>query len=56
MILHFLPRDFARYTKALEQSLQAQGGTVETVWHPGGHEIRSSEIDAVREFLSVYGE
>ena len=43
-------------TTALEQSLKAQGGTVETVWHPGGHEIRSSEIDAVREFLSVYGE
>ncbi|EKJ93383.1 hypothetical protein C241_24910 [Bradyrhizobium lupini HPC(L)] len=33
------------------------GGTVETVWHPAGDEIRSSgEIDAVREFLSVYGE
>ncbi|MCA2371503.1 alpha/beta hydrolase [Agrobacterium genomosp. 3 str. CIP 111-78] len=43
-------------TTALEQSLQAQGGTVETVWHPGGHEIRSNEIDAVREFLSIYGE
>ncbi|KJF66160.1 alpha/beta hydrolase [Rhizobium nepotum] len=43
-------------TKALEQSLMAQGGTVETMWHPGGHEIRSNEIDAVRGFLAAYGE
>ena len=43
-------------TKALEQSLKAQGGTVETVWHPGGHEIRAGEIDAVRGFLAAYGE
>ncbi|WP_332305352.1 alpha/beta hydrolase [Rhizobium sp. GR12] len=43
-------------TKALEQSLVAQGGTAETVWHPGGHEIRSNEIDAVRGFLAAYGE
>ncbi|EPR22062.1 MULTISPECIES: alpha/beta hydrolase [Agrobacterium tumefaciens complex] len=42
-------------TKALEQSLKAQGGTVETVWHPGGHEIRSGEIDAVTGFLAAYG-
>ncbi|MES5048380.1 alpha/beta hydrolase [Rhizobium nepotum] len=43
-------------TKALEQSLMAQGGTVETMWHPGGHEIRSNEIDAIRGFLAAYGE
>ncbi|WCK12637.1 alpha/beta hydrolase [Agrobacterium tumefaciens] len=42
-------------TKALEKSLEAQGGTVKTVWHPGGHEIRSNEIEAVREFLAPYG-
>lgn len=42
-------------TRALEESLKAQGGTVETVWHPGGHEIRSGEIDAVRGFLAAYG-
>ncbi|MDH7801764.1 MULTISPECIES: alpha/beta hydrolase [unclassified Rhizobium] len=43
-------------TKALEKSLEAQGGTVETVWHPGGHEIRSNEIEAVRAFLTPYGQ
>jgi phospholipase/carboxylesterase len=41
-------------TRALEQSLTAQGGTVEALWHPGGHEIRSGEIDAVRGFLAAY--
>ncbi len=41
-------------TLALERSLKAQGGTVETIWHPGGHEIRSNEIDAVRGFLAAY--
>lgn len=41
-------------TQAFETWLEAQGGSVETVWHPGGHEIRSNEIDAIRDFLAPY--
>ncbi|MFK0384120.1 alpha/beta hydrolase [Agrobacterium sp. NPDC090273] len=41
-------------TKSLETYLKAQGGSVETIWHPGGHEIRSNEIDAVRDFVAPY--
>ncbi len=41
-------------TKSLETYLKAQGGSVETIWHPGGHEIRSNEIDAIRDFVAPY--
>lgn len=41
-------------TDALAAYLRQQGGEVTLEWHPGGHEIRSNEIDAVRTFLTPY--
>lgn len=41
-------------TTSLLEYFQAQGGDVEMEWHSGGHEIRSSEIEAVRAFLAPY--
>ncbi len=38
-------------TRALESWLAAQGATVASHWHPGGHEIARSEIEAVAAFL-----
>jgi phospholipase/carboxylesterase len=40
-------------TEALEAWFRDQGAAVETHWHPGGHEIAPSEIDAVGRFLSA---
>ena len=39
-------------TAALADWFAAQGAQVETVWHPGGHEIDRTEIAAVARFLS----
>ena len=41
-------------TKKLRSYLEEQGGDVSLEWHPGGHEIRSNEIEAVRTFLTPY--
>jgi phospholipase/carboxylesterase len=41
-------------TNALESYLKEQGGEVSCEWHPGGHEIRSNEIEAVQNFLKPY--
>lgn len=41
-----MTRDFAAY-------LEAQGADVTLHWHPGGHEIAQSEIDAIAAFLRV---
>lgn len=41
-------------TKAFAAYLNAQGGEVAEEWHPGGHEIRSNEIEAVRTFLTPF--
>lgn len=41
-------------TNALAAYLEGQGGDVAMEWHPGGHEIRSNEIDAVRTFVTPY--
>ena len=38
-------------TRALEGWFRAQGAPVETVWHPGGHEIDRGEIAAIADFL-----
>jgi phospholipase/carboxylesterase len=38
-------------TERLAESLRAAGAVVETVWHPGGHEIREAEIGATAAFL-----
>jgi len=38
-------------TKALEAYLQSQGAVVETLWHPGGHEIAQAEIQRAAEVL-----
>ena len=39
-------------TEALEAWFRDQGTPVRTHWHPGGHEIHASEIDAVAGFLA----
>ncbi len=42
-------------TVALADYLREQGDEVSTEWHPGSHEIRSNEIEAVKRFLEPYG-
>lgn len=39
-------------TQALADYYAAQGADVTLNWHPGGHEIAESEIDAIRRFLA----
>ena len=39
-------------TLGLEEWFRAQGASVETHWHAGGHEIDRSELVAIRQFLS----
>lgn len=39
-------------TSRLEAYLRAVGADVETVWHPGAHEVRDEEIEAARAFLN----
>ncbi|TKT75316.1 alpha/beta hydrolase [Aquamicrobium sp. LC103] len=41
-------------TSRLESWLKALDAEVELLWHEGGHEIRQTEIDAARVFLSSY--
>lgn len=43
----------APLTERLESWLAAQGATVETLWHEGGHEMREPEIAAAARFLSA---
>lgn len=42
-------------TQSLAEYFTAQGETVTLDWHPGGHEIRGNEIEAVKVFLAPYG-
>lgn len=42
----------APMTRALIDYLTAQGAEVTQLWHPGGHEIRPEEVDAIRAFMS----
>jgi phospholipase/carboxylesterase len=39
-------------TSRLDAYLRAAGADVTVAWHEGGHEIRPSEIEAVRHFLA----
>jgi phospholipase/carboxylesterase len=39
-------------TEALEAWFRDQGTPITTHWHPGGHEVDRSEIDAVARFLA----
>lgn len=39
-------------TEQLAAYFEAQGSTVELVWHEGGHDLRQSELAAVRELFS----
>lgn len=41
----------APLTNALVDYLNAQGAKVSVAWHPGGHEIAQTEIDAIAAFL-----
>lgn len=41
-------------TNKLLDYFKAQGGDVDMEWHSGGHEIRSTEIEAVRAFMTPY--
>ena len=40
-------------TTRLESYLRALGADVDLVWHPGGHEVRTEEIEAARVFLNL---
>jgi len=42
----------APLTQALADYLGQQGADVTTEWHPGGHEIRPDEIEAMQRFLT----
>lgn len=42
-------------TQSLADYFAAQGEEVTLDWHPGSHEIRSNEIEAVKRFLAPYG-
>ncbi len=42
----------AAQTQALVDWLEAQGAATTTHWHPGGHEIAHTEVDALTAFLS----
>ncbi|MCG6884322.1 MAG: alpha/beta hydrolase [Silicimonas sp.] len=41
----------APLTRALDAYLRDQKAQVETVWHPGGHEIRREELAALQDFF-----
>jgi phospholipase/carboxylesterase len=39
-------------TRALLDYFERQGASAELVFHPGGHELRESELDAARSFVA----
>lgn len=43
-------------TNRLISWLEAAGGDVTVEWHEGGHELRDSEVNAARQFLTVGGQ
>ena len=43
----------AHLTQSLADYLSAQGAVVSVHWHPGGHEIAQSEIEAIAQFLTI---
>lgn len=40
-------------TQALADYFAAQEASVQTVWHPGGHEVRQEEINALQQFFKA---
>ncbi|WP_028747635.1 alpha/beta hydrolase [Rhizobium mesoamericanum] len=44
----------APVTKALAEYFGAQNAIVTAEWHPGGHDIRQNEIDAIHRFFGPY--
>ncbi len=44
----------APVTKALADYFTRQNAEVTLEWHPGGHDIRPNEIEAIRSFLAPY--
>jgi phospholipase/carboxylesterase len=38
-------------TRGLESYFKSQQADVQTLWHPGGHEIRKVEVEAAQQFL-----
>lgn len=44
----------APVTQALADYFESQNASVATEWHPGGHDIRPNEIDAVRVLFEPY--
>lgn len=42
----------APLTQSLADYLSAQGAEVTVHWHPGGHEIAQSEVDAIAQFVA----
>lgn len=42
----------APMTERFANWLRTQGADVTLAWHPGGHEIARTEIDAIRDFLA----
>jgi phospholipase/carboxylesterase len=42
----------APLTQALVDYLEVQGADVTVHWHPGGHEIAQSEVDAIAQFIA----
>ena len=41
-------------TKALADYFARQEAETTLEWHPGGHDIRPNEIEAIRAFLTPY--
>ena len=41
-------------TQSLADYFRRSGDEVQLDWHPGGHEIRASEIEAAKRFLAPY--
>jgi phospholipase/carboxylesterase len=44
----------APVTKTLADYFMRQNAEVTLEWHPGGHDIRPNEIEAIRGFLALY--
>jgi phospholipase/carboxylesterase len=42
----------AAFSEKLRNYFERQGSAIEMVWHDGGHELRQTEIEATKAFLS----
>jgi phospholipase/carboxylesterase len=41
-------------TKALAGYFESQKADTTTVWHPGGHDIRPNEVEAIKALFEPY--